>query len=56
MGKKKKYTVMVGVMFTPQTLTQLNEVTDELEISNSEFIRGIIEDKLNNENFKKQEN
>ena len=34
-------------MFAPETLTQFNEVTDELEILNSEFIRGIIEKELN---------
>ena len=38
MGKKRKYTEQVGVMFTPDVLKQLNEITDELEISNSEFI------------------
>ena len=46
MGKKRKYTEQV-VMFEPTTLVQLNEITDELEISNSEFIRGIVEDILN---------
>jgi hypothetical protein len=56
MSKKKKYTVMVGVMFTPETLTQLNEVTDKLEISNSEFIRGIIEKELNRKQLIKKEN
>jgi hypothetical protein len=55
MSKKKKYTVMVGVMFTPETLTQLNEVTDELEISNSEFIRTIVEEELNRKHLKEQE-
>jgi len=47
MGRKKKYTVMVATMLTPETLTQLNNVTDKLEISNSEFIRGIIGNYLN---------
>jgi len=47
MGKKRKYTEQVGVMFTPDTLDQLNEITDHLEISNSEFIRGVVEDILN---------
>ena len=56
MAKKKKYTVMVGVMFTPETLTKLEEVTDEMEVSKSEFIREIIEEKLNHENLKAKEN
>lgn len=47
MGKKRKYTEQVGVMFTPEILDQLNEITDELDISNSEFIRNIVEDILN---------
>ena len=56
MSKKKKYTEMVGVLFKPETLTQLNEVTDKLEISNSEFIRGIIEKELNRKQLIKKEN
>jgi metal-responsive CopG/Arc/MetJ family transcriptional regulator len=55
MGKKRKYTVMVGVMFKPETLKQLEKVTDEQEISKSEFIREIVEAKLNQENFKATE-
>ena len=46
MSKKKKYTAMVGVMLMPETLTKLEEVTDEMEVSKSEFIREIIEEKL----------
>jgi predicted DNA-binding protein len=56
MAKKKKYTAMVAVMLTPETLTQLSEVTDEMEVSKSEFIREIIEEKLNRKNLKEQEN
>jgi len=55
MSKKKKYTVMVGVMFTPETLKQLEKITDEREVSKSEFIREIVEEKLNQENLKEQE-
>jgi len=47
MGKKRKYTEQVGVMFTPDVLAELNEITDELEISNSEFIRELVIDALN---------
>jgi len=41
------------VMIRPETLTKLEEVTDEMEVSKSEFIREIIEEKLNDENLKK---
>ena len=53
MAKKKKYTAMVATMLTPETLTKLEEMTDEMEVSKSEFIREIIEEKLNDENLKK---
>ena len=56
MAKKKKYTAMVAAMLTPETLTKLEEVTDEMEVSKSEFIREIIEEKLNRKNLKEQEN
>jgi metal-responsive CopG/Arc/MetJ family transcriptional regulator len=46
MSKKKKFTEMVGVMFTSDTLNDLEKITDELEISKSEFIRDIIEQQL----------
>jgi len=46
MGKKRKYTEQVGVLFEPETLRRLNEKTDGLDMSNSEFIRGIVEDIL----------
>ena len=52
MAKKKKYTAMVAVMLTPETLTQLSEVTDEMEVSKSEFIREIIEKELNEKHLK----
>ncbi len=55
MGKKRKYTEQVGVMFDQKTLTQLDEITDEMEISKSEFVRKIIEEKLNLERLKEEE-
>ncbi len=55
MGKKRKYTEQVGVMVTPETLTKLEEVTDEMEVSKSEFVREIIEEKLNPKNLKEKE-
>jgi len=56
MSKKKKYTAMVAVMLTPEILTKLEEVTDEQEVSKSEFVRKIVEEKLNQKNLKEQEN
>jgi metal-responsive CopG/Arc/MetJ family transcriptional regulator len=56
MAKKKKYTEMVGVMFAPEILKKLEEVTDELEVSKSEFVRKIVEENLNQKNLKVQEN
>jgi len=53
MGKKRKYTEQVGVMFEPEILKQLNEITDELDMSNSEFIRKNVEDELNRKRQKK---
>ena len=52
MAKKKKYTAMVAVMLTPETLTKLEKITDKQEVSKSEFVRGIIEEKLNHETLK----
>ena len=46
MAKKRKYTESVCVMLKSDTLLQLNEITDAREISNSEFIRKIIEDAI----------
>ena len=53
MGNDLPYSDMVAVMIRPETLTKLEEVTDEMEVSKSEFIREIIEEKLNDENLKK---
>ena len=52
MAKKKKYTAMVAAMLTPETLAKLEEVTDEMEVSKSEFIREIIEKELNEKHLK----
>lgn len=53
MAKKKKFTAMVAVMLTPETLKQLEEITEEQEVSKSEFVREIIEEELNKKQFKK---
>ena len=46
--RKKKYSRNVGVMFDEETYQQLVSITDEKEITVSEFIRGIIHCNLNN--------
>lgn len=51
MSRKKQFTELVGVMFTPETLKQLKKITDEKEVSKSEFIREIVQEKLNRQNF-----
>jgi len=56
MSRKKQFTELVGVMFTPETLKQLNEVTDKMEVSKSEFIRKIVQEKLNQKQLDRQEN
>mgnify|MGYP002725894982 CR=1 FL=1 len=55
MAKKKKLTVMVAVMLTPEMLTKLQEITDKLEVSNSEYIRDLLERKLYEKQLIKEE-
>jgi hypothetical protein len=45
--RKKKYSRNVGVMFDEETYQQLVSITDEKEVTVSEFIRGIVQDNLN---------
>jgi hypothetical protein len=45
--RKKKYSRNVGVMFDEETYQQLVSITDEKEVTISEFIRGIVQDNLN---------
>ena len=51
--RKRKYTEPVGVLFSEETYAKLIRITDEIEISVSEFIRSIVEEKINK---KKKEN
>ena len=51
MSRKKQFTELVGVMFTPETLNQLKKITDEKEVSKSEFVREIVQEKLNQKNL-----
>ena len=48
--RKKKYTNYVGVLFDDETYSKLVRITDEAEVSLSEFVRTVIETKLKNEN------
>ena len=48
--RKKKYTNYAGVLFDDETYSKLIRITDKAEISVSEFVRAVIEDKLKNEN------
>lgn len=45
--KKKKFTKLVGTLLTEERHKLLVEVTENAEISVSEYVRAIIEDKLN---------
>ena len=45
--RKKKYSRNVGVMFDEETYQQLVSITDQKEMTVSEFIRGVVQDNLN---------
>ena len=44
--RKKKYSKLVGVLLSDETHASLVDVTDKAEISLSEYVRAIIEDKI----------
>jgi predicted CopG family antitoxin len=46
--RKKKYTNYAGVLFEDETYSKLIRITDKAEISVSEFLRTVVEDKLKN--------
>ena len=48
--RKKKYNNYVGVLFDDETYRKIVRITDEAEISFSEFVRTVVETKLKNEN------
>ena len=48
--RKKKYTNYIGVLFDDETYSNLVQITDEAEVSLSEFVRTVVETKLKNEN------
>jgi len=45
--RKKRFTKNVGILVSNETFNQLVEVTDKDEITLSEYIRQLIEEKLN---------
>jgi len=47
--RKRKYTEQVGVLFSEKIYKLLIEITDQKEVSVSEFIRKIVEKKLREE-------
>jgi len=54
--RKKIYTRQVGVLLSEGTYAKLIRITDEIEISISEFIRGIVEEKINQRNKEGKDN
>ena len=48
--RKKKFTENVGVLFTQETYQQLVKITDDREISSSEFIRDLVEREIRKTN------
>ena len=45
--RKKTLIRQVGVLFSEDTYSELIRITDKVEISLSEFIRRIVEEKIN---------
>lgn len=54
--RKRLYTRNVGVLLTEDSYLQLINITDELEITVSEYIRGLVEKQLNLNKKEKNEN
>jgi len=47
--RKKRYTNHVGVLFDDDTYSKLVQITDNAEVSLSEYVREVVEAKLKNE-------
>ena len=52
--RKRRLTRQIGVMISEETYQTLISLTDQLEISTSEFIRKMIEEKVNHSNVDKK--
>ena len=53
--RKKKFTENVGVLFTTEIYQQLVKITNDREISSSEFIRDLVEREIRKTNRKVQQ-
>jgi predicted Zn-dependent protease len=53
--KKKLYTRPVSVVLSQETFIQIQEITDQKDISISDYIRNAIQEKLANENTTRKE-
>ena len=51
--RKKRFTKNIGILISNETFDQLVKVTDKEEITVSEFIRQLIEDRLDPERKEK---
>ena len=47
--RKKRYTNHVGVLFDDEAYSKLVQITDNAEVSLSEYVRTVMEEKLKNE-------
>ena len=45
--RKKNFTNQIGVLFDDKIYRKILRITDELEMPLSDFIRGIVQEKLN---------
>ena len=54
--RKKTLIRQVGVLFSDDAYSELIRITDEIEISLSEFIRRIVEEKINEKNKEEYQN
>ena len=52
--RKRRLTRQIGVMISEETYQTLISITDQLEISISELIRKMIEEKVNHSNVDKK--
>ncbi len=48
--RKRKFAENVGVLFTEETYKQFVKITDDKEISSSEFIRDLVEREIRKTN------
>ena len=54
--RKRLYTRNVGMLLTEDSYLQLINITDKLEVTVSEYIRGLVEKELNENKKEKNKN